>query len=197
MKFANNILRNMENKDFCVFILTHGRPDGVLTKKTLDKCGYTGMVYFVLDDEDKTVDRYVENYGVDNIIIFNKKEIADSIDEGNNFDNRKVIVHARNACFEIAKKIGVTYFLQLDDDYYEFNYKFLDSKGACMPKNIDIIFDLMIEFYKKINSKSIAFSQTGDFIGGIDNGKGVYRFSKRKCMKCLKVVLHKYRIMII
>ena len=37
-------------------------------------------------------------------------------------------------------------------------------------------------FYKKSNAKSICFAQTGDFIGGIDNGKGVYRFAKRKCM---------------
>jgi len=31
----------MENKDFAVFILTHGRPDNVKTLSTLKKCGYT------------------------------------------------------------------------------------------------------------------------------------------------------------
>jgi hypothetical protein len=171
-----------ENKDFAVFILTHGRPDNVWTKKTLDKCGYKGLLYFVLDDEDKTLPQYQKNFGKENIIVFNKKEMADSVDEGNNFDERRTITHARNACFKIAEKLGITYFLQLDDDYYEFIYKFLGIKGAKMPKDIDKLFDTVISFYKKTNCLSIAFAQTGDFIGGIDNGKGTYRFSKRKCM---------------
>lgn len=172
----------MQNKDFVIFILSHGRPDNVLTYKTLKKCGYTGDIYFVVDNEDNSVDEYRKNFGTDRVIVFNKKKEADRIDEGNNFDNRKVIVHARNACFKIAKNLGIKYFLQLDDDYYEFIYKFSDTKGQVLIKNIDCIFDMFIDFYKKSNVVSIAFSQTGDFIGGVDNGKGVYRFNKRKCM---------------
>lgn len=172
----------MENRDFAVFILTHGRPDNVLTYKTLLKCGYSGDVYFVVDNEDKTIDRYVENFGVDKVKVFDKKAMADKVDEGNNFDNRNVIIHARNYCFELAKEIGVTYFIELDDDYYEFIYKFKDTKGQVMAKDINSIFKLMFEYYKSISALSICFSQTGDFIGGIDNGKGMYRFSKRKCM---------------
>ena len=41
--------------DFAVFILTHGRPNSVKTIKTLKKCGYTGKVFIVIDDEDETV----------------------------------------------------------------------------------------------------------------------------------------------
>ncbi|EFI4081186.1 TPA: hypothetical protein J5F60_004390 [Escherichia coli] len=40
--------------DFCVFILTHGRPDKVLTYRTLRRAGYTGKIFIVVDDEDKT-----------------------------------------------------------------------------------------------------------------------------------------------
>jgi len=172
----------MENKDFVVFILTHGRPDNVLTYKTLLKCGYKGLVYFVLDNEDKTIREYEKNFGSEKIKVFNKKEMADKIDEANNFDNRKVIVHARNYCFELAEQLGYKYFIQLDDDYYEFIYKFSDSKGQVLAKDINLIFDLMFNFYKKTSALSICFAQTGDFIGGVDNGKGVYRFAKRKCM---------------
>lgn len=78
----------MENKDFTVFILTHGRPDTVVTYKTLLKCGYTGPVYFVVDNEDKTVGKYIQNFGVDRVKIFDKKWYADRVDEGNNFDER-------------------------------------------------------------------------------------------------------------
>lgn len=171
----------MEN-NFCIFILTHGRPDNVLTYKTLHKCGYVGKIYFIVDNEDKTIDKYIENFGVEYVKVFDKKAMADEIDEGNNFDERRTITHARNYCFEIAKDLGIDYFLQLDDDYYEFDYKFISVKGMKMPKDINILFDNVINFYKTIDCLSIAFAQTGDFIGGIDNGKGVYRFSKRKCM---------------
>ena len=181
MKSENNTLKNMEN-DYCIFILTHGRPDNVLTYKTLLKCGYTGSIYFVVDNEDKTIDKYIENFGADKVKVFDKKLIADKNDEANNFDNRKVIVHARNYCFELAQELGYKYFIQLDDDYYEFIYKFSDTKGQVLAKNINTIFTLMFDFYKSTTALSICFSQTGDFIGGVDNGKGVYRFAKRKCM---------------
>jgi len=171
----------MEN-NFAVFILTHGRPDNVLTYNTLRKCGYNGKIYLIVDNEDTHLEAYQKNFGIEYVKIFNKKSMADKIDEGNNFDNRKVIVHARNYCFELANKLNYKYFIQLDDDYYEFIYKFSDTKGQVLAKDINKVFDLMFNFYKKTNALSICFAQTGDFIGGVDNGKGVYRFAKRKCM---------------
>lgn len=171
----------MEN-NFAVFILTHGRPDNVLTYSTLKKCGYNGKIYLVVDNEDNHIKKYQDNFGEEFVKIFDKKAMADSIDEANNFDNRKVIVHARNYCFTLAKELGYKYFIQLDDDYYEFIYKFSDTKGQVLSKDINKIFNLMFDFYNKTDALSICFAQTGDFIGGVDNGKGVYRFAKRKCM---------------
>ena len=114
----------MNDKYYCVFILTHGRPDNCYTYKTLIKCGYTGKIYFVVDNEDKCIEQYQNNFGKENVKVFNKKLMADKIDEANNFDNRKVIVHARNYCFELANELGYKYFIHLDDDYYEIDYKF-------------------------------------------------------------------------
>ena len=51
----------MGNKDFAVFILTHGRPDNLKTLTTLKKCGYTGEIYFIVDNEDKTIEQYQKN----------------------------------------------------------------------------------------------------------------------------------------
>lgn len=165
----------MENKDFAVFILTHGRPNNIKTYETLKKCGYTGKIYLIVDNEDKTIEQYQKNYGIENVKIFDKKAMADSIDEGNNFDNRKVIIHARNASFKIAKKIGIKYFVQMDDDYYYFGYRY--DTGAKIIKNLDNVFDIILNFYKSVNIKSIAFSQGGDHIGGFSGIK-----LKRKCM---------------
>lgn len=168
--------------DFAVFILTHGRPDNVLTSKTLDRCGYTGRVIYIVDNEDDQIDKYQQNFGAENIYLFDKKAAADEIDEANNFDNRQVIVHARNTCFKAARELGFEYFVQFDDDYYEMTYKFADSKGLVLSKNIDRVFDRMIDFLDESKAHAIAFLQCGDFIGGVDNGKGSYRFNKRKCM---------------
>jgi hypothetical protein len=165
----------METKDFAVFILTHGRADSVFTYKTLKKCGYTGLVYFIVDNEDKMIDQYIKNFGQEYVKIFDKKIMADSIDEGNNFDNRKVIIHARNACFHIAKDLGIKNFVQLDDDYYYFGYRY--ETGAKIIKNLDRVFQIVLDFYKNTPITSIAFSQGGDHIGGFSGIK-----LKRKCM---------------
>jgi hypothetical protein len=165
----------METKDFAVFILTHGRADSVFTYKTLKKCGYTGLVYFIVDNEDKMIDQYIKNFGEEYVKIFDKKMMADSIDEGNNFDNRKVIIHARNACFHIAKDLGIKNFVQLDDDYYYFGYRY--ETGAKIIKNLDRVFEIVLDFYKNTTITSIAFSQGGDHIGGFSGIK-----LKRKCM---------------
>jgi hypothetical protein len=165
----------MENKDFAVFILTHGRPHNVKTLSTLKNCGYTGKIYFIVDNEDKTIKQYQKNYGTENVKIFDKKAMADEIDEGNNFDERRTITHARNACFKIAREIGITYFVQLDDDYYYFGYRY--DTGAKKITNMDKVFEIILNFYKSVNIKSIAFGQGGDHIGGFSGIK-----LKRKCM---------------
>ena len=131
----------MQN-DFCAFILTHGRPDNVITYNTLLRHGYTGPIYIVIDNEDKTANRYYEVFG-DKVVMFDKLSVAKSIDEGDNFDDRRAIIYARNACFDIAKKLGYTYFIELDDDYVDFRYK-LDSNYESINKedikNLDNIF---------------------------------------------------------
>jgi hypothetical protein len=165
---------------FCVFILTHGRPDNVLTYKTLKKANYTGRLYFVVDNEDATIERYRANFGADRVIVFDKKAEADAIDEGNNFDERRTITHARNACFGIAKELGVTHFMQLDDDYFKFMFRFDRSLGNrwLIRKNINRVFARLLEFYKSIPAASLALSQGGDHIGGFC---GVTKL-KRKAM---------------
>lgn len=164
-----------KSNDFAVFILTHGRPDNVKTFSTLRKCGYTGKIYLIVDNEDKHIEKYQQNFGIENVKIFDKKKMADSIDEGNNFDNRKVIIHARNASFNIAEELGIDYFVQFDDDYYYFGYRYLT--GAKIIKNLDGVFDAILRFYKSTNIKSICFSQGGDHIGGFSGIK-----LKRKAM---------------
>lgn len=177
----------MENKDFAVFILTHGRPDNVKTLTTLKKCGYTGKIYYIVDNEDKTIDKYIQNFGSESVKIFSKKEMLSKTDRADSMNKFNLVLFARNKCFEIARELNITYFIVLDDDYTAFDFRIDDTTdGSCgliKPiKNLNKTFDLLLNYYKSINALSIAFAQGGDFIGGINNGKESYRFNKRKCM---------------
>ena len=49
--------------DFAVFILSHGRADNLITLKTILHCGYTGKYYIIVDNEDESIDRYIEKFG--------------------------------------------------------------------------------------------------------------------------------------
>jgi hypothetical protein len=176
----------MENKDFAVFILTHGRPNNVKTLRSLKQSNYTGKIYYIVDNEDKTLNEYQNIFGIENVKVFDKKSMADKVDEGNNFDERRTITHARNACFEIAKELQITYFVQFDDDYTGFHYRYLSKDGKKLEykyiDNINFIFDVFLKFYKNTNFKSIAFAQGGDFIGGAGNINAVKSPLTRKCM---------------
>ena len=169
--------------DFCALILTHGRPDKVHTYFSLRRHGYTGKIYLVVDDEDKTLPRYQENFGEENVLVFSKAEIAKTMDAGDNFA-RKSVVFARNATYDLARQVGCTYFLELDDDYSSFHFKFNENFefGHWGMKDMDAIIDIMIEFYDASGCSTIAMAQGGDFIGGENGSYGSKVKLTRKAM---------------
>lgn len=172
----------MSNDRFGVLILTHGRPDKIHTIKSLKAHGYTGEIFLIVDNEDKTKKEYIEQYGRKMVSVFDKKKYADEVDEGNNFDERRTITHARNASFDIAEKIGLRYFIQLDDDYIRWEYRIEKMQGVAPILNLDKIFKHLLEFYKRTPALSIALAQGGDFIGGKNNTTFTNATLKRKCM---------------
>lgn len=164
-------------KDFAIFILTHGRPDSVVTAKTLSQCGNTNRIYYIIDNEDKYADKYYWNFGRDNVIMFDKLAKSaqfDTMDITIGRDRRS-IVYARNACFDIAKDIGLKYFLELDDDYTTFRSRIFDGDklSTVYVRDFDSVVDEMITFLETTNALTVTFSQTGDFIGGC--GSKVYK----------------------
>lgn len=170
----------MKLDNFAVFILSHGRADNIKTLKALKKGNYTGKWYIVIDNEDNQAKEYYKRYGKENVIMFDKLKISKTFDVGDNFTERRTVVYARNACFEIAKKLGLKYFLELDDDYSQFSYRVIRNnkfvKINC--KQLDKIFSSMINFLDVSGAITVAMAQGGDFIGGKDNGnykKGLLR----------------------
>ena len=161
----------MINKKFAVFILTHGRSDKVITYRTLRKQGYTGDVYFLLDDQDTEIDQYMQIYGKDRVIVFDKQKQASETDCGDITGDLRVVVYARNRCFREAQKLGLDCFLQLDDDYSKFEHRYIhDGKlRAKRVQNLDLLFEYMIDFLYETDSTVVAFAQGGDLSGGIKN----------------------------
>jgi hypothetical protein len=174
----------MRNKNFATFILTYGRAEKVYTYETLKKGQYTGDMYFVCSEDDKQLPRYKELYG-DKVISFKKSDYKGKFDIGDNFTDERVVVYARNAVFDIAEKLGYTYFLVLDDDYTEFRYTRNEKQEYITKsrkiKDFDTIFDILLEYYKKTNAKTLCIAQGGDFIGG-ENSRVFKNKLTRKAM---------------
>lgn len=158
----------MKMNKFAVFILSHGRAENIITLEALQKGGYTGKTYIIIDDEDKQGELYKKLYG-DKVIIFSKKEMDGTFDIGDNFDDRRVVVYARNKCHDIAKNLGLDYFLELDDDYNQFCFRYEDNnvlrKIDCT--NLDKLFEKCVDFLDVSGAHAIAFAQGGDYIGGV------------------------------
>lgn len=170
----------MNSSKFGAFILSHGRADKVITYNNLRKYGYTGKIWIIVDNEDDTIDEYRKLYG-QQVVVFDKQKIADKYDTGDNSNERNVIFFARNACFEIAKQLELDYFIQLDDDYTSFLYRYEDNGVLSSKKpNLNKVFELMIEFLENTRAKTVAMAQGGDLIGGVKSG--MINKIKRKAM---------------
>ena len=159
--------------DFVVFILTHGRPEKVYTLDALNRAGYTGRIVLVIDNEDKRADDYYSMYSDRyTVAMFDKLKKSTEFDTVDRGTDRRSIVYARNACFDIAEQLGVKYFLELDDDYTNFRQRFLKENGefgSWYLRDFDAVVDVMIEFLETSGALTVAFAQTGDFIGGSDS----------------------------
>jgi len=120
--------------------------------KTLQRQGYSGKWYMVIDDEDDAADDYCRNFGEEHIVTFCKQEAVDRADTMDNLDEHRndsvplpgiplplkgfhgdhVIgspmgtLSARHWSFRIARDLGLKYFLMLDDDYSDFLFRFPD-----------------------------------------------------------------------
>lgn len=159
----------MVRDNFATFILSHGRAGRVITIDTLKSAGYTGKWYLLLDDEDSQIPQYKALYGEEHVIIFSKKEIANSFDIMDNFEGNKVITFARNALNKIALDMGLDYFWELEDDYERFDYRI--EIGNHLPiilvQEIDEVIEAFLDFLDATNIKTVAFAQSGEMLGGM------------------------------
>lgn len=146
-----------------VYIKTHCRPDKQLTYQTLRRCGYTGEIVFVVDDEDKTVRQLESNVSNDKrvqIKIFCKEEMVQKIDCGTNNPKRNVNLYAWCACEEIHRVFRRDeIFVMADDDITDFRFRYLEDgkmKSVKITQNMDNILDYLSEFMVKNNVTALS-----------------------------------------
>lgn len=166
----------MVRDDFAVLILSHGRADNMMTVNTMTGCGYTGKWYIVIDNEDKQADLYYSTFGYDHVVMFDKIEKAKTTDTMDQQEKRNIVLFARNSCHEIAEHLGLKYFLVLDDDYVAFRMRYVNDDGvftSIYVKDMDSIINETLEFLDTTGAITVAFAQTGDFIGGA--GSNVFK----------------------
>lgn len=169
---------------YAVFILTHGRPDRQYTYELLKKTNYKGPVYFLIDNTDATAAEYISRFG-EKVVIFDKSEWAEKTDTMDNWHRMDVVVYARNAVFEVAKKLGYRYIVVLDDDYKNFEHRYVEDGKlkTVTPKEIGPIFEASFRFLIDSGILCYGWEQGGDFIGGANK-----RFDNR----CVRKVMNTY-----
>lgn len=169
--------------DFVALILSHGRSKNVRTYKTLRSQGYTGEIRILVDNEDEHLADYRKNF-CDELIVFDKTEAKKDCDLGDNFEGRGTPLFARNQCHKIVKQLGFRYFIELDDDYSSFSFKFDGNLRYKERKisDLDSVLMALVSFLEHTPTDCICMAQGGDFIGGAEGRFGRSVFLSRKIM---------------
>jgi hypothetical protein len=183
-------------ENFCIFILSHKRSDNMPTYELLKRFNYDGPLFILIDSDDPTSSEYFKRFPSIVILIDVDKSKSDSFD---NF-GKHAVLHARNSCFDVARKLGYEYFLQLDDDYTGFGFRFpreLEDKGTKYgdakwdwiqsKATFNEVLSSTLRLFVKTNATSLAFSQGGDWL----SAKGPV-FSMRKCMNSFFCSTNRY-----
>lgn len=157
-----------EKKDYCVLIISYGRPDKCLTAQYLEEIKFERPWFVVCSTDDSQLEGYKRRFG-DRVVVFNKDDI--DFDTMDNFGIKKVGVYARAACFNVARQLGYKYFASFDDDYTGFNWRYVtkDLKKLATRRcqHIAEMFDAMFSFVDSSpHLLEASFCVNGNYIGG-------------------------------
>ena len=155
--------------DFVIIILSHNRSHDIKTIAALDKAGYNGEYYILIDNQDNELDEYSVLYK-DKLLTFDKESEAKECDPMDNFRHWGTPLYARNYAFKAAKKFGAEYFMLLDDDIIQFGLAGIIKKKfkRCpMKSSFGAAVAGMIEFMRANECiDGLSFSGESAYIGG-------------------------------
>lgn len=168
--------------DFAVFIITHKRLKQD-TYELLKKYNYTGKLYFLCDNMDDTRFEIIKRYGSKNVIIFDKKAYLPEVDTMTNREYWDSPVFVERFMYDIADIYGINYFIRCDDDITDFSYRYVEdgSLKQRKVKNIDAVFEAIVEYMEKAKIVCLSPAQSAAYIGGLagNYSKGFdYKYSQ-------------------
>lgn len=153
--------------DFAVMICSHGRAETMTTYRMLRNQGFSGEIIIVIDDEDEQAERYKELY--DHVEVFCKEDYYKSSD-GVITGKQKAILYARNACYDIAERLGLLYFTEFDDDLNSIFLRYIEE-DRCLsykPSNLDKTLDIVLDMLNVCDAVvGVSLLVQGDYIGGV------------------------------
>ena len=151
-----------------IFICTFNRPDDQKTLALLRSLNCKMKIYLVLDDTDKSRDRYIKNYPDTDILIFDKNHYINTCDTGSNSPRYSCVLYARAAVEDMANKLGLDTFIMADDDIHTFRFRYLDGQVIRSQKLKDIngVIDSCMDYMVNSDISSLGFSFTQMFFGG-------------------------------
>lgn len=159
--------------NFAVFITTHGRPQ-CLTYHTLRSANYTGQMFCVVDTTDKKIGEYKENFGDNNVLVFDKMNYVNKVDKITNEQVLSTVLYARLACYDFARKMNIESFIIADDDITLFKHRVvLDDKLKSIPvTNFDVVLTSLLDYFNSSPISVLGIADAGIYFGGKE---GVYK----------------------
>jgi len=154
-----------------IFIPSYHRSDNQKTVKYFLKIGWPKeKIHVFVDDEADDIPDYelaCSEFGV-NLHVFSQKEARERYNYVHRpSTSRRSAGQARNQFYDIAKKLGISFYMVQDDDTQNYEVKkFGKYKGKATASDVRNVFNAVRDFMEKRQIGCFGISQTGDFIGG-------------------------------
>lgn len=154
--------------NFAVFITTHGRADRVYTYQTLRRCGYKDIIYVVVDNEDKQLELYRQEFEGE-LLIYNKQKYIDKTEKVLKSSQRASVTYPRNAVEDYAKSMKLDAFAVFDDDITGLRYRWIEDnkvKSISPHTNIGEALKLYAEYMLENHMAVISFCHMMFYVSG-------------------------------
>lgn len=164
--------------DFAVFITSHERARETTTAKALREHGYSGRIYTVIDDWDSDLEQYRELHP--DVIVFSKPEWMERTKCLTNTGFSRSVVYARNFVEHQAVRLGLSYFLMIDDDITKFTERY-EAAGRLASRplsDFDALVDEYVRFLGTTGVACVSLGAMGSYIGGLS---AFFDEPKRRC----------------
>ena len=127
------------------FILSYNKPDNISTLEMLRNYNIKD-VYIVVGDDDPRIEEYKQ---LDNVLVFNKQEVASRVDSIGSYANTlKLCTYARVFVDDYATSHGMRYVCIMFDDIQSVEIRYIDGDMVRSSRDFDL--PKALEYYREL-----------------------------------------------